>query len=42
MEIEPQDENLIIASVLHDVIEDTRTTYQDLCYKFGEDVANLV
>ncbi|MBO7364871.1 MAG: bifunctional (p)ppGpp synthetase/guanosine-3',5'-bis(diphosphate) 3'-pyrophosphohydrolase [Lachnospiraceae bacterium] len=32
----------IIASLLHDVIEDTDVTYQDIEQKFGTDVANIV
>jgi (p)ppGpp synthase/HD superfamily hydrolase len=36
------DTNLIIAALLHDVIEDTPTTKQDLIVLFGTDVAGLV
>ena len=36
------DENLICAAVLHDTIEDTDTTQQDLIDNFGEEVADLV
>ena len=36
------DTNLIIAALLHDVIEDTPTTKQDLTVLFGTDVAGLV
>lgn len=36
------DENLLIAGLLHDVLEDTDTTADELKAKFGEDVAELV
>ncbi len=36
------DENLIIAAVLHDTIEDTDTTYSEILALFGQDVADLV
>lgn|SRR3990167_6420562 len=38
----PNDENLIAAAYLHDIIEDTETTYEELKEEFGEDVADLV
>lgn len=36
------DENLIAAGYLHDTIEDTDTTYEDLVKEFNKDVADLV
>lgn len=36
------DENVMIAGVLHDTIEDTGTTKEEILELFGEDVANLV
>ena len=36
------DSRTIIAAILHDVIEDTPITVQQLAEKFGEDVAHLV
>ncbi len=36
------DENLIIAAVLHDTIEDTETSYDEILSLFGKDVADLV
>lgn len=36
------DENLIIAAVLHDTIEDTDTSYDEILALFGKDVADLV
>lgn len=35
-------EEVIIAGILHDVLEDTEVTYQDLAYQFGDNVASLV
>ncbi len=37
-----QDAVLIAAGLLHDTLEDTDTTYEELTKEFGEDVANLV
>lgn len=37
-----KDENLIAAAFLHDVIEDTDTTYEELVKEFNQDVADLV
>ncbi len=31
-----------IVALLHDILEDTETTYQELCDNFGESVANCV
>ena len=36
------DTNLVIAALLHDTVEDTNTTRQELEEKFGSDVADLV
>lgn len=38
----PEDINLQVAALLHDVIEDTTTTYEEVERKFGADVASLV
>jgi (p)ppGpp synthase/HD superfamily hydrolase len=40
--VAPDDRNLICAALLHDTLEDTDTTYENLLRTFGEDVANLV
>lgn len=36
------DTNTLMATVLHDTIEDTDTTYEELATQFSEEVANLV
>lgn len=36
------DEDTLVASLLHDVLEDTDYTYDELAKDFGEQVANLV
>ncbi len=36
------DETMTIAALLHDVVEDTQTTIEDVADMFGEDVAHLV
>jgi (p)ppGpp synthase/HD superfamily hydrolase len=36
------DDNMIAAALLHDVLEDTPATYDDLVEEFGTDVADLV
>lgn len=36
------DTNLVIAALLHDTIEDTATTQEELTRRFGSDVADLV
>lgn len=36
------DDNVIAAGYLHDVVEDTKFTIEDIKNSFGEDIANLV
>lgn len=36
------DSNLLVAGVLHDTVEDTNTTLEDIEVVFGDDVAELV
>lgn len=36
------DDNVIAAGYLHDVVEDTKFTIEDIKNNFGEDIANLV
>ncbi|MDR0861916.1 MAG: bifunctional (p)ppGpp synthetase/guanosine-3',5'-bis(diphosphate) 3'-pyrophosphohydrolase [Oscillospiraceae bacterium] len=36
------DEDSLIAALLHDCIEDTHTTHEDVAKKFGSDVADIV
>ncbi len=36
------DENVVAAGFLHDVVEDTHFTLEDIKNEFGEDIANLV
>ncbi len=36
------DETLLVAAILHDTIEDTKTTYAELEGAFGPDIASLV
>ncbi len=36
------DKNTLIASILHDVIEDTKVTYKETSDKFGKEVADIV
>jgi uncharacterized protein (UPF0147 family) len=36
------DVNILIAALLHDVVEDTPTTYEDVVKRFGERVAQIV
>lgn len=40
--VAPNDSNLQAAAILHDTIEDTETTYDELVEKFNKDVADLV
>lgn len=37
-----EDDNLIAAAYLHDTLEDTDTTYEELVEKFNQDIADLV
>ncbi len=37
-----RDEDVIIAAILHDVVEDTSFTLEDICQNFGKRVASLV
>lgn len=36
------DENILAAGYLHDTVEDTETTYEELVKEFGKTIANLV
>lgn len=36
------DERVLIAAILHDTIEDTETTEQELVREFGQEIANIV
>jgi HD domain len=42
MALSEPDTNLVVAALLHDTIEDTRTTREELVVRFGSDVADLV
>jgi guanosine-3',5'-bis(diphosphate) 3'-pyrophosphohydrolase len=37
-----QDENVLIAGLLHDTLEDTNTTYEEILEKFSKEVADMV
>ena len=41
-EVAPKDIALQQAAILHDTVEDTSVTYEDLVESFGQDVADLV
>jgi guanosine-3',5'-bis(diphosphate) 3'-pyrophosphohydrolase len=41
-EADVEDERVLVAAVLHDTIEDTETTEQQLVRLFGKDVADIV
>lgn len=36
------DENILVAALLHDTLEDTNTTYEELKETFGETIADIV
>lgn len=36
------DENVAIAAILHDTVEDTNTSYEEICNEFGSIVMNYV
>lgn len=36
------DTSTIVATILHDITEDTKTTHEELTKEFGEEIANLV
>lgn len=40
--LQVQDENILIAGLLHDVLEDTSTTYDEICNTFSKNIADLV
>lgn len=39
---EERDEALLLAAVLHDVLEDTDATYEELARRFGQEAADIV
>lgn len=41
-EMNPEDDDLLIAGILHDVVEDKRATKEEVLERFGPRVANLV
>lgn len=41
-EVCPEDENLVCAGILHDTLEDTQTTLEELKTEFNIDIASLV
>lgn len=42
LSMEFSDEELIVAGILHDTLEDTNTSYNELVLNFGQTVADLV
>jgi guanosine-3',5'-bis(diphosphate) 3'-pyrophosphohydrolase len=41
-EADIDDERVLIAAILHDTVEDTETTVQELMKRFGQEVADIV
>lgn len=41
-EFQVEDENILIAGLLHDTVEDTNTTYEEIENVFSKEIANLV
>lgn len=41
-EFQVNDEDILTAAILHDTLEDTDTTYEEIAEKFNENVADLV
>jgi len=41
-EFNVENQDILIAGLLHDTLEDTNTTYQEIVDIFGEEVANMV
>ena len=36
------DEAMVVAALLHDVVEDTKTTHEEIAFLYGDDVSHLV
>jgi guanosine-3',5'-bis(diphosphate) 3'-pyrophosphohydrolase len=41
-EVHITDMNVICAALLHDTVEDTETTAEELAFEFGQDICNIV
>ncbi len=41
-ECDEQDDNVLIAAILHDVIEDTDASYEEITEEFNKEIADLV